>query len=351
MAALPSVANPGDTGVYWTGGDGNVYVKQANQDGVRSFGTPDQLAAGSKLSGFNVLNNLTQIGDPNAQANGNGGGGGNKITISPNPNSGGAASTYKDKTNEIGVNNAGLAANDTQTKAGIDAINTALGTLKTGYSNETAANEGNYTNESNSNENTRQGGRQTALVNAAQGRQGLFGTLSSIGALSGDSIQLANQAVQNGANVDLHGVGTTFANNQSALDTAIGTYRRQNADRLTAADDDAANAIKNENARGASARQTFLTNLGSNYQDEGKTAEAKTYFDQAGALYPTIAANNVPTARLTPQAAAYTAPALSTYLNGNNATVQTTPAAAAPGSLPGLSAISGKRQQAGLAVA
>jgi hypothetical protein len=199
--------------------------------------------------------------------------------------------------------------------------------------------------------NTYQGGKQTALVNAAQGRHGLLGTLASIGALSGDSIELANEAVQNGANTDLHGVSTTFGNNQSGLDTAIGTYRRENDARVNNADTEAENSRKSETAKGATTKQSFLKALADDYTAEGKPDEAKTFSDQISALYPTIASNNVTSGSLTPQTAAYTAPSLSTYLGANNTAVQSTPAAGAPGSLPGLSALSGKKQASNLVLA
>lgn len=282
-----------------------------------------------------------------APANNNGGGGG-RSTVTP---AAAAAPVYQDKTNDIAVQNAGLGQVDSQTQAGINAINSALGHITDAYGKETTANETNYGNESNSNMNSLQGGKQTAYVNAAHGRQGLLATLASIGALSGDSIEEANQAVQNGANTDLHGVTNTFSTNQSALDQAIGTYRRENQARIDTANTEADNSRKAETAKGAQTKQSFLTNLANDYQAEGKAPQGKTYSDQAAALYPLIAANNVPSGNIAPQTAAYTAPLLSTYLGGNNTAVTTTPAPGnTPGTLPALSAISGKKQTS-LAVA
>ena len=266
-------------------------------------------------------------------------------TISANPSNAPAAPVYQDRSNDIAVQNAGLGAIDGQTSAGITAIDKALGLLKGGYSDETKANEANYNNESNSNQNTQQGGKQTAYVRAAQGRQGLLGTLASIGALSGDSIELANRAVQNGANEDLSGVNHNFATNQSGLDTAIGTYRREDKLRNDEADAQAENARTNARGQGLQTRQSFYQNLVKDYADEGNSAQAKAYTDKVAELYPQIAAANVPNASLVTKNAAYTPAALSTYLNNANTAVTTTPApGSGPNNLPTLSAVNPLRK-------
>ena len=220
-----------------------------------------------------------------------------------------------------------------------------MGSLKGGYADETKANEANYGIESNSNLNTQQGGKQTAYVRAAQGRSGLLATLSSIGALSGDSIELANRAVQNGANEDLSGVNHTFATNQSGLDTAIGTYRREDKLRNDEADAQAENARTNARGQSLQTRQSFLQNLVKDYSDQGDKEQAKNYTDQVAALYPQIAASNVPNANLVTKNAAYTPASLATYLNQNNTAVTSTPAqGTGPNNLPTLSAVNTSRK-------
>lgn len=347
-ATTVAPASPGGTGVYWNGADGNTYVKQAGQNGVVNFGTAAKIASNDKSSGFNTYAGLNQIADPNAPQN----------TPAPtNSNgSGGSASPYVDKTPDITLNNGYLSAADAQQAAGISSINANLAKIQGGYGAETAANEGNYTNESNSNTNALQGGKQTALVNAARGRQGLLATLSSIGALSGDSIGLANEAVQHGANTDLAGASNTFATNQSGLDNAIGTYRRENQARVDDANASAANDIKAEQAKTLQGKQSAYTTLSGDYAAEGNAARAKSYADQATALYSQIAPLNVPTSTLSAAPAAYTAPTLATYLGNTGGTkVVSSPApGTTPGSLPGLSAINnitGKKQASGLMVA
>jgi hypothetical protein len=302
---------------------------------------PDAATRGPDFRSFG----LNKDGSP---INTGGGGGGGSLsgsaTISPNPNGGGK--TFEDKSDDISVQNAGLGAVDGQTAAGIAAIDKALGSLKGQYGEETKANETNYKNESDSNQNALQGGKQTSLVRAGQGRQGLLGTLSALGALSGDSIELANRAVQNGANEDLAGVSHTFATNQSGLDTAIGTYRRQDKARNDEADTAAGNAKTNANTQALQTKQSFLSNLQRDYTAEGNSEQAKSYADQVAALYPQIAAGNVPNANLVAQTAAYTPSTLASYLNNSNTAVTATPNEGnGPSNLPTLSAVNPLRKQ------
>jgi hypothetical protein len=327
--------------------------KSSAPSGGLSQAFKDAIAYGQRP---NNPNKSTGVIDPAILARYSGGGGGaapanngphtNAATISPNGAAAAAPSPYKDRSNDIAVNNAGLGTVDSQTNAGIAAIDKALGSLFGGYDSERDANEKNYQNESDSNQNSLQGGKQTALVHAGQGRQGLLGTLSSLGALSGDSIELANRAVQNGANEDLAGVHHTFATNQTGLDTSIGTFRREDKTRRDEAGVQADNAKTNARNQGLQTKQSFLTKLQNDYSDQGDEGTAKTYADQVAALYPQIAATNVPNANLVAQTAAYTPATLSSYLNNPNTAVTSTSGQGnSPGSLPTLSAINPLRKQ------
>lgn len=339
------MASDGPTGVgsiYWQGADNNIYVKGpgGNDAPVKNYGKAINVGD----NGFDAANfsgvakrvadpnaPIATPGNPNANAGKGGGGGG-----------GSSAPAFADKSNSIALNNAGLGALDGQTSASIDKINSSLATLLGNYSTQTANNKTNYTTNSNENQGQFQAGKQTSLVNAAQGRQGLMGTLASIGALSGDGITQANMAVQNGANEDLNKAGTTFANNQSGLDTAWNTYNQQDKQRQDNANKAAQNDIISAKNAAANTRQTFLTNLANDYQAEGKVAQAKSYTDQAAALYPQIASTNIPASTITPEAAAYTPASLASYLNNSNTLVSTNKATSSDPSninnIPGLSA-------------
>jgi hypothetical protein len=338
--------------VFWVGSDGNVYLKgdaSVNKGATTNIGSAsdNKIVGNGKGLESNTLSQsiqAQQIADPDpgpktaptattpaAETDSSGSSGGS-----------GSATTYDDKSNDIALQNAGLGAVDTQTAAGIAAINASLAKLNSQYDGETATNETNYTNSSNDNQSELQTNKQTALVNAANGRQGLLGALASIGALSGTGVEEANNAVQSGANTDLAGAGDTYATNQSSLDDAMGEYNEENTERKADAQTEADNAITNAQNQGATAKQTFLTNLSNDYSAEGNAGQAKTYTAQAAALYPTIAATNVPASTISAESAAYTPASLSNYLSSGNTIVNTSSPTTSDGntsaSLPGLTA-------------
>lgn len=265
-----------------------------------------------------------------------------------NPNGVVAAPALPDKSNDIALQNAGLSAVNTQRSSGLSAVQDALNKILGGYSTEAANNQTNYTTQSDVNQNNLQRAKQAALVAAAQGRQGLFGTLSSLGALSGSGIQLANNAVQQGANVDLAGAGDTFGQNQTALDTNIGQFNQANERRKLEAQAAAADAQKGVTNQAAVEQQKIYTTLADDYAAMGNTAKAQEYTQLAASLFPDIATSSIPQTSLVPTAAAYTPATLSNYIAGQVGTnVAATPSNGA--ALPGLvaSTLAQRRRQPG----
>lgn len=330
--------------VYWVGSDGNIWFK--NDSGVQNMGKPYNAPGTNWAAGFDAERGsaeATQIADPNppkptaaptpAPSRPNGGGGGSAPAPKP------------DRSNSIALQNAGLASLEGQTNAGISAIDQALARLRGQYDTEATANEATYGTQSTTNQQNLQRDKQTAYVNASQGRQGLFGTLSSLGALSGSGIDLANRAVQRGANEDLTGASDNFSENQSGLDTAIGTFRSENERRKSDADFSAENARTNVRGDAAKQRQSFYSNLANDYAQTGNEAESKRYAALAAGEFPNIAKSNVPNANLGYSGAAFTPASLSSYIAGADSTsVQTTPGGGGF-TLPGLVASPNKKKQ------
>lgn len=335
-------------GVFWKGANGQVYVKGSK--GTNAAGAWDK-----NTVNYWASRGFQQIADPNppqqSAPSGGGGGGygagnsGGVTYVSSGGGGGSSAPLYEDKSNDIALQLAGLGAVDQQQTAGLGAIDKALSGLIGKYDTETAANEANYTGQSNTNTNNLQKNKQTAYVNAAQGRQGLFGTLASLGALNGDGLYLANRAVQNGANADLSGAADNFSTNKVALDTAIGTYRLQDKSRRDDANIAADNARTNTRNQAAKDRLSFLTNLSNDYTAEGKKAQAKTYADQASALYPTLASTSIPNSNIAYSGAAFTPGTLSDYLAGANSTQVTATPTSGNSGVPGLVAAPVKKKQ------
>lgn len=335
VAAAPKAASaPSNNGTFWVGSNGLVYVSGGN--GVNSAGKAD-----GNTNSYWSSRGFKQIADPNppkASAVSS-----NNVAAPSNPNGvsggGGSASTYQDKSNDIALNNAGLASLDSQSAAGMDAISKALASIFGQYDTEKTSNETNYTDQSDTNQNNLQKNKQATYVNAASGRQGLFGKLASIGALNGDGIKLATNAVRNGANDDLSGANDTFEDNQTTLDAGINAFRTADDKRRKDASTAAEDAKTNVTNKIATSRQNFLQNLSNDFAAQGDSARARSYADQAGSLFDTIAKTTIPSTNLGYTGAGYTPGTLSSYLAGNTSTaVNSTPAQGTGGglSLPGL---------------
>lgn len=322
--------------IYWIGADGNVYLKGAGGNGasVKNLGNPQQAQT------WNLgLNGAVQVGDPNP---GGGGGGGQQAAQTAPSGGGGGGGGYSapapkpDRSNSIALQMAGLGAVDQQYNSGVSAIDSSLGKLMGQYGEEAAANEKIYTDSSNSNQNNLQKNKQTAMVNAAQGRQGLFGTLASIGALNGSGIDLANRSVQKGANDDLSGAADSYAGNQTNLDTAVGTFRRENKNRKENAETAAANAKTNAQNEAAKSRMGYYSQLVNDYSAMGNEGEAKKYTGMASALYPQLATTSIPNSNIAYSGAAFSPGSLSKYLAGADSTVVSTTPTAPGQTIPGL---------------
>lgn len=314
--------------IYWIGQDGNVYLKGAggNNAPVRNLGNPQQ----ARIWDLG-LNGAIQIDDPNP---GGGGGGGGSITPAPAAGGGGGGVTRPDRSNSIRMQEAGLAALGEQERQGLSAVDKALENILASYLREAQRNEAQYGTQSTTNKQNLQTNKQVAYTSAAQGRRGLFGTLSSIGALSGSGIELANRAVQQGANADLAGAQGTFNENQTSLDTNIQMFRDADEERKIKARDAAEEARTGVRNSVAQQRQKFLAQLADDYEQMGDTRRSAEYARQAAELYPTLAQTSIPSTNLAPIAAPFTPTTLANYIAGGGTTVSTTPAG--PGGLPGL---------------
>lgn len=334
VSSAPKLSRSGQ--IFWTGTDGNIYLKGAGGNGA----AVTNLGPAAQAKPWDLtLNGAQEIADPNPGGVNNQPSGGGGTPAPAGGGGGGTAVKRVDKTNDINLNLAGLNAVDQQTESGLASIDKVLATLKGQYAEEAAANEKSYTDNSNTNQGNLQKNKQSAMVNGAQGRRGLFSTLSSLGALNGSGIDLANNAVKRGVEVDLSGAADNYATNQGALDTSIGTFRREDKNRNENADLTAENARTNVRNDAARSKQNFYKNIANDYDEMGNAAESGRYSGMAASLYPAVAASNVPNANLGYSSAAFTAPTLESYLAGQGGTQVTatpTQAGAGPMGLPGL---------------
>lgn len=313
-------------GVYWLGADGQVYVK--GSQGTNAAGKAD-------ANTVNYWNGkgFQQIADPNPP----------KQAAPANPNNTGGGTVIPDKSADIAFQQGQADSADTYQTSGLGAVGNKLGSVLGLYSADDANAKAAYTTNTNQNQNNLQKNKQTALVNAAAGRQGLNGTLASLGALNGTGITLANRAVEKGANDDLAGADDNYDTNAKALDDSFGEYQdeeKKREDAARQAADDASLGVKNT---AASNKASALKSIADDYSDMGDKANATKYQQLASALLPTIASTAVPTSGPVYSGGAYTPQSLASYLAGNASTnVAVTPSA--NGGLPGLVATSTKKK-------
>lgn len=330
MALTVGVANPGTLSGVGVANPGTISSVGVAKPGViTSVGNAD----GSQTT------NLVQGAQNTADTTGGGG-------SAPSAPSQSSAPAYQDKSQDITLQNAGLGAVDAQRQTGVNTVEDNFNRIMGLYNTDDQNADTQYGNESDANQGDLQSNKQTTFQDAVQGRQGLFGTLASLGALNGDGIDLANRAVAAGANTDLTNAADTFATNQNSLDSGYNAFKAQDAQRKAAADQARQNDEKRVNADADKSKQGYLTALANDYQAEGNTGQAKTFADQAAALMPNIANENVPTMDIGYSGSAFTAPTLSSYVGkANNTTVQSTPATGGannPLSVPGLVAAAKK---------
>lgn len=333
-ASAPSAPAPAPKpaqGVYWVGADNNLYTRVSGQNGVKNIG-PNGVAA--------LPSGLSRIDDPNApKSNPKVLGAATGVAPAPAPAQT-SAPQFQDRSNDIAVQNSTINEAQDTGRTGVQAIQDALAKIMGQYSSVDAAGEKQYGDESTANQQDLQSNKQTALETAQQGRRGLFGTLASLGALSGTGLELANNAVARGANEDLTQASDTYATNQNGLDSSIEAYRKDEAAKEDQARYAAENDKKIAQSNALKAQQAAYKNLVADYQDEGNTAQGKFYTDLISKLAPQISAVDVPQIDLGYTGGAYTAPTLQSYLGkANTTTVSGTPATTTGGNpyaIPGL---------------
>lgn len=217
----------------------------------------------------------------------------------------------------VDATNQAIGSLDVERDTGYKNIDDSFDSLLSRYNKESAANEADYTEQGETNTNNLQKNKQNALLAAAQGRRGLRGTLSAIGALSGDGGVLADRAVTTGANQDIGEAGDTFASNAQTLDKSIKKSREEDADRRAEAETTRTNQRTALEGGIASKRQNYFQKLAEIFGQADRTGEADANLKAAGDLNNEIAGKSrVVATQFNPRSAAFTPGDLESYLAG-----------------------------------
>lgn len=306
--------------VYWIGGDGNIYYGGGTGGGVQNMGKPIAAAGTNTANGFDSMNGsfeATQIADPLAKA-----------ALPPGYDSTGG-SKYVDTT---------AARNETQGQ--LDSLNPrlenmnasskqALDSLLSTYGQEDTLNNQKLTDQKTTNEQQHSANINGALTSAAQGRQGLRSTLSSLNALNGTGSLLADRAVASAANKDVGGANDTFDTNAKSLNDAGNTLDLEQRRRQDQAKTDYQNALTKNAGKIAGDRQGLFKDMAGFFTQSGNDGEAANWLAKINGENPAVeAADNVQAPTFQPMSAAFSPQALSNYLAGSKSmAVQTQPTA------------------------
>lgn len=317
--AAPSTA-------YWVGSDGNVYAKGSDFNGVQNIGTGTVRADGSVAvthqGGTTTYLHPDQLipnpGNPTLQ-------GTPPVQTATSSSSSSDANAAIARQNDIDTQLANLSGAQTQGTKGMSAVDADLATLQGEYGSEAkdAADESaaqGVTNTQNLQKN-----KEVALTNAAQGKQGLYGTLASLGALNGSGTVLADRAVQAGANEDLSSAADTYGQNQTSITAALDAFNKENDKRTTQAEQEAAAEKQSVQNTALSNQQKAYQALAGDYAQEGDSANASKYTTLGNGLTGQIVDSGVPSNALSYSGLTFTPTTLSNYLAGAQTNVSTTP--------------------------
>jgi hypothetical protein len=207
-------------GVYWIGGDRNIYVKAAGFDGVQNFGDASDPQNAERVNAF------TRIDDPNPQ------GGGGQTLGAGTVNTGGTDNTASieaaQRTSAIDQINRLLGVVGEQERAGLSSIETGYSNERQRLSDQQAKANRDFGLQSESNSKQRQAG----LGQVDDFAYNSYNTLQRLARAgnAGDS-SFARQVVPNvvakGAGTRRTGVINTAGENEQAISLAKGDAEDQ----------------------------------------------------------------------------------------------------------------------------
>lgn len=240
-------------------------------------------------------------------------------TAAPDPAAAAKAAADAQARRDLSLQQSYLSGAETELNTAKSGIGQRKDQLMTRYNDETTRNQGVFNEQSGVNQGNYNRNLQEAMINAARGRQGLFGTLSALGALGGSGTKLADQAVQQGANLDIAGADDTYRENQSGLTRAMDEYTRADSSRREDASAQAAALEQQAQNNYLKTQQEIFVKMANLYNALGDVGQADQYTRQAANLSARIGSTGVsPVGALAPTAASFTPEALGSYVGGLN---------------------------------
>lgn len=213
--------------------------------------------------------------------------------------------------------NKALASLDTELNTGYKNIDDSYNSVVGNYDVEAGRVRKDFDEQTVTNNQNLQKNQQSAMQAAARGRRGLYGTLASMGALSGDGQKLADEAVVSTANEDLGGASETYQTNATSLTKAFTNFEDEDRRRRAEAETARNNSRTSIEGSIASKRQNMFQKMAEIYGEAGDQNNATTYMNRAGDLNEEIASKSaVQATPITARNAAFTPEAMKQYLAG-----------------------------------
>jgi hypothetical protein len=300
-------------GVYWIGGDNNIYTKVAGQNGVKNVG-PLGVTNPKNFSG------LQEIADPSAPAAGtnsstytnSGGGGGGSGSGSGN----GDLSSYNqaiDATNAQ-INNLDPALNGAITDAN-NGYQTTVNQLLQGKTNADKT----YSTNKTTDAQDFVGAKSTIRANTGSTINGIDSVLGSHGGGGQEAGNYAALLAGKAGTSQLTGASTNFGKNEQNLDTNYNDYLTGYNNNMTNASLQKDSEIKKATASIYTQKANLLQNLASLINERTSasggsgTAASQPYADQAKDLLTKASTIGAPTSVAAVTPTTYTPPSLTSY--------------------------------------
>lgn len=272
------------SGKYWLGSDGNYYLRANNVNGVVNLGkSPSQ---NQSFTTFANSGQYQQMDDPNPQTP--------KVTTTTAATGGSGSGTKKvDNTAAISNTQKAIDSLGTEQSVGYSNVDNNYNSVIGEYDADAAKATADYQEQDVTNNTNLLKNKQNALAAAAQGRRGLRGTLSAIGALSGDGTKLADRAVTESANQDIGGAVDTFATNTQSLTKAQRDFEDDDKKRRAQAVTERDNNRNAVDAQVLSKRQNYYQKMADLFSENGDQGNTNSWLNKAGDLNNEIASKGV----------------------------------------------------------
>jgi len=304
MGSVPAGSRAGQ--VYWTGTDGNIYLK--TNTGVSNLGSAQQAQPWNL-----TLNGAQEIADPNP---GGGGGGGGAARTAP---AGGGGASFPEL-NRGAVNNTQLAIDQIPSLLAAALANeeTSYGNTTAGFNSQEQAQRGTYDKSTETNQLNYDSNYMDSIRAGIKGFGNMLQILRGTGAAGGTAQDNVQDVVGGVTANDIRTGADTRNTNQGALDASLTSFLTELKGKRQMADDTRQNNIRAINRDSNTQLQDLYGKMAGFYGDAGQVAQRDDFMGRAGSLTRAIGDNSkavvsrydtTPVAVAAPQLTAFAAPA------------------------------------------